>query len=387
MLSHLRSCFGSHGLQIFVFWGFVPLSHGKPCFGKELQSVPANPGTHATMPSFPAASSVERRVSKLPAWKRFTGFSLGAHRCSQAQPLGSKDSKQLIPVGNFRGIFPGCSHQHAVCTNISVFMCVSFSLAWSSWCESESKTFSHPLLNRIPQRMWKIAKPKWLPAWDHAFHRHSWLLRSVVFGIQSLHRRWRISHHAWLNFSPKVPGATPRNQITAKEDHIMFDIFRTFFSFSKLTKFYKLQHFFVATSFAGAMQKRRKCCKYHYPLGQRCTKHCQYQCFWKQSKKKTCKLQHFWRVDRKKCWYLQSFCNFKKTWKARNIVNSSILATFGRRNAGIYAFCLPVTAPNPCKLQHLLHLLNRFFVLMNAKNAGIYAFFKKSKIVTWTKPL
>ena len=286
MLSHLRSCFGSHGLQIFVFWGFVPLSHGKPCFGKELQSVPANPGTHATMPSFPAASSVERRVSKLPAWKRFTGFSLGAHRCSQAQPLGSKDSKQFIPVGNFRGIFPGCSHQHAVCTNISVFMCVSFSLAWSSWCESESKTFSHhPLLNRIPQRMWKIAKPKWLPAWDHAFHRHSWLLRSVVFGIQSLHRRWRISHHAWLNFSPKVPGATLRNQITAKEDHIIFDIFRTFFSFSKLTKFYKLQHFFVVTSFAGAMQKRRKCCKYHCSLGQRCTKHCKYQCFWKQSKK------------------------------------------------------------------------------------------------------
>ena len=62
--------------------------------------------------------------------------------------------------------------------------------------------------------------------------------------------------------------------------------------------------------------------------------------FWKQ-RKKHCKLQHFWRVDRKKCWYLQCFCNFKQTWKARNTVNSGVLATFGRRNAGIYAvFCL-----------------------------------------------
>ena len=114
----------------FLFFGdLCHLVMVSRCFGKELQAVPANPGTHATMPSFPAASSVERRVSKLPAWKRFTGFSLGAHRCSQAQPLGSKDSKQFIPVGNFRGIFPGCSHQHAVCTNLSVFMCVSFSLA------------------------------------------------------------------------------------------------------------------------------------------------------------------------------------------------------------------------------------------------------------------
>jgi hypothetical protein len=38
---------------------------------------------------------------------------------------------------------------------------------------------------------------------------------------------------------------------------------------------------------------------------------------------------------------------------------------------------LPVTAPNPCKLQHFFRFLNRFFVLMNAKNAGICAFFKK----------
>ena len=57
--------------------------------------------------------------------------------------------------------------------------------------------------------------------------------------------------------------------------------------------------------------------------------------------KKHYKLQHFWQVDRKKCWYSQCFCNFKKTWKARNTVNSGVLATFERRNAGIYAvFCL-----------------------------------------------
>ena len=46
--------------------------------------------------------------------------------------------------------------------------------------------------------------------------------------------------------------------------------------------------------------------------------------------KKHCKLQHFWQVDRKKCWYLHCFCNFKTTWKARNTVNSGVLATFGR---------------------------------------------------------
>ena len=41
----------------------------------------------------------------------------------------------------------------------------------------------------------------------------------------------------------------------------------------------------LLTSFAGAMQKRRKCCKYQYFLDPRCTKHCKYQCFWKPSKK------------------------------------------------------------------------------------------------------
>jgi len=38
----------------------------------------------------------------------------------------------------------------------------------------------------------------------------------------------------------------------------------------------------------------------------------------------------------KKCWYLHGFCNFKKMWKARNTVNSGVLATFGRRNVRIY---------------------------------------------------
>ena len=57
-----------------------------------------------------------------------------------------------------------------------------------------------------------------------------------------------------------------------------FDIFfRTIFSFSKLTKCC------VLTSFAGTMQKRRKC--YQYFLNQRWTKHCKYQCFWTQSKR------------------------------------------------------------------------------------------------------
>ena len=89
------------------------------------------------------------------------------------------------------------------------------------------------------------------------------------------------------------------------------------------------------------MQKRRKCCKYQYLLDPRYTKHCKYQCFWKPSKKNTVNYSIFERVDRKKCWYSQCFCNFKKTWEARNTVNSSVLATFGRRNAGIYAVFYP----------------------------------------------
>ena len=47
--------------------------------------------------------------------------------------------------------------------------------------------------------------------------------------------------------------------------------FGQFSTFSKVTKCYKLQHFCVLTSFAGAMQKRRKCCKYQYVFNQRCT--------------------------------------------------------------------------------------------------------------------
>ena len=69
---------------------------------------------------------------------------------------------------------------------------------------------------------------------------------------------------------------------------------------------------------------------------------------------KRCKLQHFWQVDRKKCWYLHGFCTFKKTCKARSTVNSGVLATF--------------------------------WPWWTQKKAGIYAFFKKMKIVTWTKP-
>ena len=44
---------------------------------------------------------------------------------------------------------------------------------------------------------------------------------------------------------------------------------------------------------------------------------------------------------------IQCFCNFKKTWKARNTVNSGVLATFGRRNAGIYAVFCPWRRQTP----------------------------------------
>ena len=36
-----------------------------------------------------------------------------------------------------------------------------------------------------------------------------------------------------------------------------------------------------------------------------------------------------------------------------------------------------MTVPNPCKLQHCLHLLNRFFALMNAKKRWYLRVFQK----------
>ena len=101
--------------------------------------------------------------------------------------------------------------------------------------------------------------------------------------------------------------------------------------------------------------------------------------------KKHCKLQHFWRVDHKKCWYLQCFCKYKKTWKARNTVNSGVLATFGHWNAGIYAVFCPWGRQTPVNYNIFCAFWTDFFVLLNAKNAGIYTFFKKSTIVMWTK--
>ena len=100
--------------------------------------------------------------------------------------------------------------------------------------------------------------------------------------------------------------------------------FRRLFCFLRTTKCSTLQHFCVLTSFAGTMQKRKKCCKYQKFLDSRCTKHCKYQRFWK----------------RKNATIYNVFCNSKKTWKAGNTVNSGVLATFGRWNAGIYpVFC------------------------------------------------
>ena len=58
-----------------------------------------------------------------------------------------------------------------------------------------------------------------------------------------------------------------------------FDTFFGRFRFWKFTKRCELLHVCVLTSFAGAMQKRRKCCKYQYFLDPRYTKHCKYQRF------------------------------------------------------------------------------------------------------------
>ena len=130
--------------------------------------------------------------------------------------------------------------------------------------------------------------------------------------------------------------------------------------------------FAVLTSFAGAMQKRRKCCKYQY--------------FFDPKPKNHCKLQHVWQVYRKKCWYLHCFCNFKKTWKARNTVNSSVLATFGRWNAGIYRVFCPWRRQTPVNYSIFCTFWTDFLPWWTQKTLVFTRFPKKSKIVTWTKP-
>jgi len=76
--------------------------------------------------------------------------------------------------------------------------------------------------------------------------------------------------------------------------------FRTIFGFSKVTKCCKLQHFCVLPSFAGAMRKRRKCCKYYYLL---------------QNTANTSVFES----------------------KAKNVVNYSIFGVLIAKNAGIYS--------------------------------------------------
>ena len=125
------------------------------------------------------------------------------------------------------------------------------------------------------------------------------------------------------------------------------------------------------------MQKRRKCCKYQYFLDPRCTKHRKYQCFWKPSKKHY-KLQHFWRVDRKNCWYSRCFCNFKKTWKTRNTVNSGVLATFGRRNACIYAVFCPWRRQTPVNYSIFFPFWTDFFPWWTQKTL-VFTRFSKNR--------
>ena len=88
--------------------------------------------------------------------------------------------------------------------------------------------------------------------------------------------------------------------------------------------------------------------------------------------KTQCKLRHFlvgW----------SHFCNVKKTWKARNAVNSGVLATFGRWNAGIYAVFCPWRWPNPCKLQHFFTLVEPIVCLDERKTCWYLRVFQKIK--------
>ena len=104
--------------------------------------------------------------------------------------------------------------------------------------------------------------------------------------------------------------------------------------------------------------------------------------------KKYCKLQRFWRAYSKTCLYFRDMSNVKKTWKARNTVDSGVLTTFGHCNASIYAVFGPWRRQPPVNYSIFGTFWADFFlgVLMTVKNAGMDAFFKKSKMVTCTKP-
>ena len=191
---------------------------------------------------------------------------------------------------------------------------------------------------------------------------------SFLAGIRVAHKR--LQEH---NPSPPIL-RVPR----IGEKTPFWHIFRTIFSFSKWTKCCKLQHFCVLPSFAGAMQKRRKCCKYQYFFWTRDAQNTANTSVFESQAKKHCKLQHFWRVDRKKWWYSQCFCNFKKTWEARNTVNSGVLATFGRRNAGIYAVFCPWRRQTPVNYNIFFPFWSNFLHWWTQKTL-VFARFSKNR--------
>ena len=91
-------------------------------------------------------------------------------------------------------------------------------------------------------------------------------------------------------------------------------------------------------SFAGTMQKRRKCKYIFFRLEMHKT--LQLPVFLNAKEKNNIvNYSMFGGLIAKKCSYLHSFWNVKKTWKARTTVNSCVLTTFW--HAGIYAVCCP----------------------------------------------
>ena len=132
-----------------------------------------------------------------------------------------------------------------------------------------------------------------------------------------------------MSVSKSILPPTPVWRVPTIGKKRRFDtFFGRVFAFSKVTKCGKLQHFCLLTFFCCSHAKTQKMLQIPILFGPEMHKTLQIPVFLKAKQKTHCKLQHFWRVDRKKCWYSHNFCNFKKTWKARNIVNSGVLATF-----------------------------------------------------------
>ena len=157
-------------------------------------------------------------------------------------------------------------------------------------------------------------------------------------------------------------------------------MFRTIFTFLKPTKCYKLQHFCVLTSFAGTMQKCRKCCEYQYFFRPEMHKTQQIPVFLKAKQKKHSKLQHFWRVDRKKLLVFTQFLECQENVEGTKHCKEQCFGHFWTpKRWYLRSFFGPWRRQTPVKSQLFLHFLNRFFCLDQRRKTLVFTRFSKNR--------